>query len=74
MPSADFRVELKVKCRMYYVFSSADTDNINVDSNNIAFTIKDIKFYVPVVTLSAKDNQELSKLLSKGFEGSVYWN
>ena len=74
MPSADFRVELKVKYRMYYVLSSADTDNINVDSNNIAFTIKDIKFYVPVVTLSAKDNQELSKLLSKGFEGSVYWN
>ena len=30
--------------------------------------------YVPVVTLSAKDNQKLSKLLSKRFERSVYWN
>ena len=41
--------------------------------NNI-FTIKDRKLYVPVVTLSAKDNNKLSKLLTKGFERSVYWN
>ena len=37
-------------------------------------TIKDTRVYVPVVTLSARDNQKLSKLLSKGFERSVYWN
>ena len=29
---------------------------------------KTTKSYVPVVTLSARDNQKLSKLLSKGFE------
>ena len=40
----------------------------------IIFTIKYTKLYVPVVTLSAKDNQKLSKLFSKGFERSVYWN
>ena len=33
-----------------------------------------IKLYVPVVTLSTRDNQKLSKLLSKGFERFVYWN
>ena len=38
------------------------------------FTIKDTNFYVPVINLSARDNQKLSKLLSKGFERSVYWN
>ena len=38
------------------------------------FTIKDTKLYAPVVTLSARDNRKLSKLLSKGFERSVYWN
>ena len=27
-----------------------------------------------VVTLPARDNQKLSKRLSKGFERSVYWN
>ena len=32
------------------------------------------KLYVLVVTLSARDNQKLSDLLSKGFERSVYWN
>ena len=48
--------------------------NANVDSNNIIFTIKDTKLYVPVVTLSAKDNKKLSKFLSKVFEKSVYRN
>ena len=37
-------------------------------------TIKDTKLYVSVVALSAKDNQNISKLLRKGFERSVYWN
>ena len=45
--------------------------NDNADPNNIIFTIEDRKLYVPVVTLSAKDNL---KLLSKGFERPVYWN
>ena len=49
-------------------------DNTNANPNNIIFTIKDTKLYVPVVNLSARDNQKLTKLLSKGFERSVYWN
>ena len=49
-------------------------DSVNADSNNILFTIKDTKLYVTVVTLTAKGNQKLSKLLSKGFERSVSWN
>ena len=32
--------------------------------------IKDTKFYVPVVTLSAKH----SRLLSKAFERALFWN
>ena len=38
----------------------------------INFTIKDTKLYVPVATLSVRDNQKLSKLLSKGSERSIY--
>ena len=45
--------------------SAAGADNANANPNNIIFTIKDTKLYVPVFTLSAKDNQSLSKLLSK---------
>ena len=48
--------------------------NDNDNTNNIIFTIKDTKLYVPVVTLSARDNQKLTKLLSKGFERSIYLN
>ena len=36
--------------------------------------MKGTKLYVLVVTLSARDNQNLSKILSKGFERSVYWD
>ena len=38
------------------------------------FTIKNTKLYVPAVNLSAKVNQKLSKLFSKEFQRSVYWN
>ena len=31
-------------------------------------------FFLYLVTLSARDNQKLSKLLSKGFERSISWN
>ena len=55
------------------VFSAPDADNTDPNSNNIIFPIKSTKLYVSVVTLSAKDNQKLSKSLSKGSERSVYW-
>ena len=38
------------------------------------FAIKHAKLYVFLVTLLAKNNQKLSKLLSKKFERSVYWS
>ena len=53
--------------------AGSDSKN-NINSNNIILTIKDTKLYVPVVTLSGRNNQKLSKLLSKGFKRSVYWN
>ena len=43
--------------------------NNNTDADvDIIFTIRETKLYVPVATLSAKDNEKLSKHLSKGFE------
>ena len=54
--------------------SATAVNNDIANSNNINFAIKDTKLYVSVVTVSAKDNQNLSKLLSKRFERSVYWN
>ena len=51
----------------------AGTDG-NHDDNNIIFPIECTKLYVLVVILLARKNQNLSKLLSKGFERSVYWD
>ena len=65
MTLISYKVELKLKWTKYCVLSTAGADNANANPNNIIFTIKDTKLYVPVFTLSAKDNQSLSKLLSK---------
>ena len=76
MPFINCKAELKLRWTKYCVLSVAGNNNLN-DNNNandIIFTIKDTKSYVPVVTLSARDNQKLSKLLSKRFERLVYWN
>ena len=74
MPLINCKVELKLKWTKYCVLSAVGNDNNDANSNNIIFIIKDTKLYVPVVTLSAKSNQKLTKLLSKGFERSLYSN
>ena len=59
MPLINCKVELKLKCAKYCVLSAAGADNINnFDSNNIIIAIKDTKSYVPVVALSARENQK----------------
>ena len=68
------KVEWKLEWTKYCVLSSTGADNDNANHNNIIFTIKDTKLYLPVVSLSARENQKLSDLLSKGFGRSVYWN
>ena len=68
-----FKVELKLNWTNHCDLSANGNHNTDVDPT-IIFTMKDTKLYVPAIILSAKDNQKLSKLLSKGFERSVYWN
>ena len=77
MPLINCKVKLKLKWTKYCVLPVAGNENnINEDAkaNNIIFAINDTKLYVPVVTLSARDNQKLSRFFSKGWERSVYWN
>ena len=69
MPLINCKVEVKLKWTKYCVLTAAGADNVDA---NIIFTIKDTKLCVHVVTLSARDNQKLPKLLRKGFERSVY--
>ena len=46
----------------------------NVNNRETTFKITSTKLYVPVVTLSTKDNVNLAKQLNEGFKRSVYWN
>ena len=38
------------------------------------FKITNTKLYVPIVTLSSKDNVKLLKLLEGGFKRPILWN
>ena len=57
---------------MYGADAYAGGDNVN--NRETAFEIASTKLYVSVVTLSTKDNVNLTKQLNKGFKRSVYWN
>ena len=62
---------MRLKWKKPCVFSLASADNTNANPNNIIFTIKDEKLYIPAVTLSAKDNQKLSNLLAKDLKDQI---
>ena len=44
------------------------------DGGDVSFKIKNTVLYVPIVTLSTKDNVSLTKQLNEGLKKSVYWN
>ena len=69
MPLINCKDELELRWTKHCVQASVGVENHDAHSNNIIFTIKGTKLYVPVVTLSAKVHQKLSKLFGKGFEG-----
>ena len=59
------KIHLELNWSKYCVMSAiADT----------TFKITNTKLYVPIVTLSSKDNAKLVKLLREGFNRPVYWN
>ena len=46
----------------------------NIANQDATFSTTDTKLYVPVVTLSTKDNAKLLKQLKFGFKGTINWN
>ena len=48
-------------------------DGINAPGN-ATFKITDTKLYVPVVTLSAENDNKLSEQLKTGIKGTIKWN
>ena len=51
-------------------FASGD----NVNNRETTFKITSTKLCVPIVTLSTKDNVNLTKQLNEAFKRSVHWN
>ena len=65
MPLINCKIHLELNWSKDCVMSTiADT----------TFKITNTKLYVPIVTLSSKDNAKLVKLLESGFNRPVYWN
>ena len=57
---------------MYGADTYAGGDNAN--DREKTFKITSTNVYVPIVTLSTKDNVNLTKQLKEGFKRSVCWN
>ena len=65
MPLINCKIHLELNWSKNCVISTiADT----------TFKITFTKLFVPMVTLSSKDNAKLAKLLESGFNRPVYWN
>ena len=65
MPLINWKVELSLTWIKRCVLAVANT---------ATFKITDAKLHVHAITLSTEDNVKLSKLLSEGFNRSIYWN
>ena len=66
MPLINWKIHLELNWTKDCIMSSV--------AGATTFKITSTKLYVPIVTLSTKDNVNLAKQLNKGFKRSVYWN
>ena len=76
MPSINCKIYLELNRNNNCVMNGADNyaGGDNANNREITFKIISTKLYIPIVTLSTKDNVNLSKQLNEGFKRSVYWN
>ena len=63
-----------INCKVKLSLGWNENCILSTGGENPIFVITDAKLYVPVVTLLAEGKAKLSKLLSRGFKRSVYWN
>ena len=67
MPLVNYKIALELTWHKDCMISSAN-------AAVVSFMITNTKLYVPIVTLSTKDNNNLTKQLNDGFKRSIYWN
>ena len=64
---------LLINCKIHLELNWSE-DFVMSAIANTTFKITSTKFYVPIVTLSSKDNVKLVKLLEEEFKRPVCWN
>ena len=76
MPLINGKIHLELNWNNNCVMYGADTytGGDNGNDRETTFNIRSTKSYVPIVTLSTKDNVNLTKQLKDGFKRPVYWN
>ena len=70
MPLVNCKIDLELTWHKDCMISSVNAAAGQV----VSFMITNTKLYVPVVTLSTKHNNNLTKQLNDGFKRSIYWN
>ena len=63
-----------INCKIKLNLTSKKECVLSSQAGNAVFIINDTKLYVPVVTLSKKDNKDFIEEKNKGFQRSIYWN
>ena len=63
-----------INCKIHLELSWTKNSVISNVATATTFQITSTKLYVPVVTLSTKDNLNLTKKVNERFKISVYWN
>ena len=70
LPLVNCKIDLELTWHKDCINSSANAAAGQV----VSFMITNTKLYVPVVTLSTKNNTNLTKQLNEGFKRTIYWN
>ena len=70
MPLVNCKIDLELTWHKDCMISSANAAAGQV----VSFMIANTKLYIPIVTLSTKDNTNLTKQLNEGFKRTIYWN
>ena len=64
-----------INCEVNLILTWSYIDCVNTNSTGEGkFAITETKLYVPVVTLSTKDNKKLLQQLKSGFKKTISWN
>ena len=63
-----------IYCKVHLELNWIEDCILSSAGNSAKFLITDAKLHVPIVTLSTRDNVNLTKQLRKGLKRIVYWN